>query len=435
MALIRKAVLAGGGSVVCLAIGIVTNIVLSRTLLPEGMGRYQVPIEAGTIIAAIMCFGIGQAGIYIINGQNVPVEKVLSNCCWLISIGLCILFTVVPIVLRSFAGYFGAIPLWGILILTTGIVSTYGTAIMRPILVAQLKIRQNVSVNLGMSVFFLLSVIIFTLLDTITVNTALSLFAAGQIAGFILVIFYLRRNLSFLKFDFDIFLRTLSYGIRLFMANIVQVVNASIALMLLRYLMPEDFSTIGHYGRGARIATLIMLLPAALGPLLYAKWSSLDDRHYKGQIEMAMRVYLFCATVVILGIITTAKYLILYMYGPEYLPAVPVVRILAMGVLFRCTFSVTNAALTSSGRASVTAWLWSASVLIITVFCFWLVPRIGMRGAAIADAVSAIIVFVSGLFILKIYYKVDLCNCLVLTKEDALYVLSSIKRDKTLQES
>ena len=193
----------------------------------------------------------------------------------------------------------------------------------------------------------------------------------------------------------------------------------------------SQIANVGYYGRAAAICALVMLLPTAVGPLLYAKWSGLSNEERKSQAELAMRLYLAMALAVVFGLVISARWLVLVLYTREFLPAVPPLRILAVGIALRCMFSVCNNVLASDGKAYVTACIMGLSVVAIAVLTVILVPYYGMNGAALADMIAGILVFGVGVFLLKCFYGLELKKMLLFRKDDFKYVLNAIRDKRT----
>jgi O-antigen/teichoic acid export membrane protein len=202
--------------------------------------------------------------------------------------------------------------------------------------------------------------------------------------------------------------------------------NASIGLILLRYLIPGDFSNIGYYGRATALCGLIMLIPLSVGPLLYAKWAGLSPEEKKSQVGLAMRLYLAMGLAAVFGLVISARWLVLLLYGKEFLPVVLPLRILAVGIALKCTFSVCSNLLASDGRAQVSAYVMSISVITTAVSTWILVPFYGIIGAALAFTIAGALVFGIGVFLLKHSYGLETKEMLLFQRSDFEYLLSAL---------
>ena len=79
MSLLRKGILTTSGSIFCAVLGVVTQMILARKLMPEGMGQYQVLLDSGTLVVTFAAFGIGPANIYFLNRIKVNTVCITMN--------------------------------------------------------------------------------------------------------------------------------------------------------------------------------------------------------------------------------------------------------------------------------------------------------------------------------------------------------------------
>lgn len=435
MSLLRKGIFIGSGAVFRLGLGVLASMMLSRALLPEGMGRYQLPMAVSTFLVTLLGMGIGQANIFSLNKHKIAIKQIVTNSIWIGIVGGIALIVILPIGLTKFEGYFGVFPFWTKMSFSFGVCCLYCVNLFRPILIAEFKVRQAVAIDVIYNALILVSVAVCFIYDILTVNVALFLVALGYTGSLLMAIWFLRSELNFAyPFNFKVFRDEIAYGSKLLLANIVNVVNVSIGLILLRYLMPDDFADIGYYGRATSICALIMLMPVTMGPLLYAKWSGLSGEKRRRQAALAMRLYLAVGIIVALGVAVFARWLVLLLYGREFLPAVSPLRILVIGIAFRGIFGVCTNLLSSDGRAHVVAYILSLSVATTVALTCVLVPYYGINGAALAFMVASGLVFVLGVLMLKYSYGIQMRMMFLFKKDDFVYIWNAISKRKKQKE-
>jgi len=436
MSFLRKGLLATSSSILCVGLGVITTMMLARTLLPEGMGRYQLPINTVTLVVTLLSFGLGQSSIFFLNNRKVEVKQIMTNSVWVAIFTSVLLILTMPIVLSVFADYFGFMPMWVKLTLCLGMCGSYSAALFRPILIAHLRMREAVYMQVANSVFFLATVALCFLGRWLTVYLAICFFSVGSIIRALLGLWFLREHLTgAYSFDFGLFKDSFRYGLKLYSASILNIVNTLIGVMLLRYFMREDFTAVGYYGRATSLCRLAALLPMSLSPLLYAKWSGLSAEERRGQVEMVIRMFVIVGAIIIFGLAVFSHRLILFLYGESFLPAVPVLRILVIGLALRTVLSVCNQLLASDGRAQITAYLLGISVIVGVILTWALVPYYGINGAAIANVLASFTVFTIGLVIVKRLYNIRIGHMLFLKKSDFKYLLYAIKKRSVSQTS
>lgn len=431
MSLIRKGILAGGGSLFSAALGVLTSMMLSRALLPEGMGQYQLPLTIGTLAVTILGLGIGQSNIYFLNKHKIEPKRIVMNSIFFGVAGAILLMILLPLLFTRFESYFGVLPMWIKAFFSFGISCLFCFNLLRPILMAALQVRQSVQSQITDKTVFFVIVFVGFALKFSSVNLTLAALTVSHTAALAMAVYFLRDRIDFtVSFAWSVFTQVLKYGMYLLASNLFYVLNASIGLMLLRYLMPGSFATIGFYGRAVALCGLITLIPYAVGPLLYSKWSGLSGDTRRIQVELAMRLHIVLGLLVVLVLVVLGDWCVFFLYGREFLPAVPALRILAVGVALRCAFNVCNNLLASDGRAHITAYIMGLSVVAIVVLTWILVPFYGMNGAALADMIAGILVFGAGLFLLKCSYGLGLKRMLLFRKDDFKYALSAVRNKR-----
>ncbi|MBN2138259.1 MAG: polysaccharide biosynthesis C-terminal domain-containing protein [Sedimentisphaerales bacterium] len=427
MSLIRKGIFTGGSAIACAGLQVLASMMLARDLLPAGMGKFQLPQATCVLIVTFLCLGIGQANIYVINKLKTDPKQVVKNSLCVSFLGFVLLAVSLPLVLSVFEGYFGAFPLWTKVVFSIGIACSYGMALLRPILLAALQVRQVVAVDVVNKGAALLLVAIGYFAGWLTVNTALLIVAISFAVGLLVTLWFLRDRIDLrYRFSFSVLRAEFLYGLRLLLANVVNVVDVSIGLILLRYLIPDDFDGLGHYGRAISVCNLSLLIPLAVGPLLYAKWSSVSEEQRKSQVAMATRIYLLMALAIMVGLVFFARWAILILCGRAFLPAVPILQIMAVGIFLRCSFSMCNSLLASDGKAEVTAYVRGVSVIVIAAVTFLMVPRYGVAGAAWANTAGGLVVGLAYLAIFKMKYGFSIWSLVIVEKRDFVYMIDAV---------
>src|SRR5512146_232280 len=331
MALFRNILLNLFGTGLFSVLHLVIGIFLARLLTPAGLGQYSLVISFITIVATVFSLGIGSASIYAINNRKEPPERVSTNALKLSMLAACVTAVVVaPILLRR--GYFGDLALAVILIVCLYCAALVILEATYPILIASFRIREYTMVRLVPGLALLALVMITMSEGTLTVPLAFSYTAAGQWLGLGLLLWCLRDVLDRrIPLAAEQVKPLVGYGLKLNASYMMHLLNWEAGLFLVRYFTP-DFSEVGFYRIGIRLGGILLLAGNAIGPLLYSKWSSAEGGERQRQAESVSRVFWFFLFVSLGMLELFAGWIIPALYGPEYLPAVPLMRILLIGI-------------------------------------------------------------------------------------------------------
>lgn len=435
MSLLRKGILTTSGSIFCAVLGVVTQMILARKLMPEGMGQYQVLLNSGTLVAAFVGLGVGQANIYFLNRIKINTVCITMNSLywWFISgLGLII---VLFIIVKTFVSYFGYLPSFAVLVFAAGVSAILLASLLRPILVAGLRMKEVVAVSIALPAVYLVLVIFLVVFKRLQVATAIIAIAAGHIISVLILLWCLRKNIDLkYSFDFGLFGRTLAYGIKLFISNITLIASMSVGLLLLRYIMIEDFSQVGYFGRAMAICGLTRLITSSVTPMLYAKWSSASSVERTAQVERALRMQVALGIMIMVVILLFGRIIVTVLYGKAFLPAVAPMYILVFGLIFFSMTSIYSNLFAGDGKPLLNALIFGISIPFVVIIMFVLTPRFGIVGAAWAQTISSLIGLSLAVVITSRMYGVKLKSSLILNRSDIDYIRNSLfKRRESIE--
>ena len=223
MSLLRKGILAGGGSVVCAGLGVLTSMMLARVLLPEGMGRYQLPLTTATLVVIILGLGIGQSNIYFLNKHRIETKQIVMNSIYFGLVGTVGLLILLPLLFSVFESYFGVLPIWVKIFYSLGVSASLCFNLLRPILMAALQVRRSVQSQITNRATFLLIVFFCFVLNISSVDFTLAALAVGHITALVVVVYFLKDRIDFsVSFSWSIFKRVLKNGLNLLGVEVLE---------------------------------------------------------------------------------------------------------------------------------------------------------------------------------------------------------------------
>lgn len=408
---------------------LVIGIFLARFLTPSGLGQYSLVVSFVTIAATVFSLGIGSASIYAINNRREPPDRISTYALKLSALAaVATVMLVAPILLRR--GYFGDLTLLAILS-----VCLFGAAMVMleatyPILIAFFRIREYTVFRLlpGMLLLALMAVTIR--FGTLTLPLALSYAAAGKWLGLGFLLWCLRDFLNrSIPLSAEQVKPLVGYGLKLTTVVMMNLLNWEAGLFLVRYFSP-DFSQVGYYRIGIRLGGVLLLAGNAIGPLLYSKWSSAEGGERLRQAESVSRIF-WLFLVASLGILEIfAGWIIPVLYGQEYLPAVPMMRIILIGIGARFLMVPMFEIFTSGGRPMLGSLVHGASLVSMVILMVLLAPGGAGTGASIAFALGNGMGLVACYLLVSFEFRIRLKRCFLVERED-LVRLSGLVRDLT----
>ncbi len=427
MSFLRKGLLVSSAQIAVSGLNVVTGILYARKLGPDGMGRLELLRSTATIGITLAALGLGNASIFFINNRQVPVTTIASQTLkaglvlsTVLAAALAFLLLVSPI-------YFGTITATMAVLFGVGVGCQLCTLLLRPILVAQMQARRIAALDLVLPSGVLAGGSILALLGRLEWEAAVIVLCISMVSSCAVVLRFLWDELDLsVPFNWALLKGLLAYGVKLAAANILLVFSLNITVMLLRYLSLGDFTAVGLYTRAIGICALVTLVPAAVGPLLYAKWSGAAGADRRRQVELALRMNSTYGLAAAFFLIAFGSFLIQIMYGRQFLGAYDALQLLAPAVFLMALFNPLANLLSGDGRAAVVAWVLGGTVIIVGAVTALLVPSLGIRGAAVGAACGNTFAVAATLLVCRHLYGIDLARCLLVRREDVTYIRRSL---------
>lgn len=434
MSFLRKAILINTTEFFWLVIATLQSIVLTRVLGPAGIGQYAVINSAMIVTLHIVAFGLPLSFLY--HSKRNPdnsSEYLVNTVCAITFLGA--IGGVVLAALAYFRGnYFGVVP-WFILIALVFYVPIHLQGLVaRSVLLIKIQARWISLMRILSILGSFIAIIVFSLLGILNVYLAV---LCVIFAALIMAITGWSRARSVLDFSKRPSLKLcwkLGFmGIRVSWADMMVVVNSQISILIIKYLI-DNFESVGYFSRGQRVALLVVSAGQAVTPLLFSRWASLPEDRIARHVEKVMRFASTLVVIMIVVILLTGKWIVLLLYGKEFLPAVYPMIILLPGAALYLLSRALVVLLSSRGRPEIAALLLFIATLVNGVLSWYFIPFMGIIGAAYASTTSNVLLLLLLVTTVKKKYKVKAARCLFMTKNDLDSVTAQL-RTRTSQDN
>ena len=434
MSFLRKAILINTTEFFCLIIAALQSIVLTRVLGPAGIGQYATINSAMMVTIQIASLGFPVSLLYHSQRNPDNSSEYLINTIW----AMIFLGTIGGVVLAAlvyFRGnYFGVVP-WFLSIALVFYVPIHIQAfVARSVLLRKIQARWISLMRILSIVGSFIAIIVFSLLGILNVYIAVLCII---FAAFIMTVagwsgawpsLDLSKRLS-LKLCW----RLSSMGIRMGWADIMIVLNSQISILIIKHLI-DNFESVGYFSRGQRVALLVVSAGQAVTPLLFSKWASFPKDRIGRHVEKIMRFVSTAVVIMIVAVLMTGKWIILLLYGNEFLPAVQPMMILLPGAALYLLSRTLIVLLVSRGQPEKAALLLSIATLANGVLSWYLIPFMGIIGAAWASTASNVVLLLLLATTVKKKYKVKTARCFFMNKNDLDSVIAQL-RTRTSQDN
>jgi len=178
------------------------------------------------------------------------------------------------------------------------------------------------------------------------------------------------------------------YGVRYYAGKLSNEVNFQVGTIIVAMFAVRE--EVGLFAVAATLTTRVMVIPDTLVTVLLPRAAGDGGRQPQLIAQSARVVGLVCG-VVLAVIVVFATPIVSLLFSPAFLPAVPLVRILAAGVLLRCAAKVFVPYLLGVDRPGVASLAVALGTAVNLGLLWVLMPAIGLAGAAVAMAGSYVV--------------------------------------------
>lgn len=393
--------MAAASRITVTAAGATTTIVLARVLGPEGWASYFVAVSLLTILMTATTLGVEHGIAYYVSSARWAASSAFRAALKVAMLagvmGIVVAVAVRLAVPSAFAGLTVALTLVASLALPLALVWFYVSYIALAI------DRYGVAMSLpAVQALFVL---------VLAVPAALLFGLAGAIAAVTLASIAVgvgaaewgRRRLKGEAHEPPGQLRrAISFGVKGYAANTLQVVNYRLDIFVLAAV--ASTSAVGSYSLAVALTSLLWVLPRALADVLFprvARLSALDDARGRAVVEAKSLRHVCLITIVSAVLFVPAlRLLVVPIFGEDFRPAITLALILLPGAAAIAITSVVMATVVGRGKPMYS--LYGALVITPLTFLLYvtLIPWLEADGAALASTVS----YVGAFFLSSWFY-------------------------------
>ncbi|MBI9036144.1 MAG: polysaccharide biosynthesis C-terminal domain-containing protein [Bacteroidales bacterium] len=400
--------------------GLCSGILIARFLGPEGRGIFAALATVPILVLSISALGLRRATLFHIASPESDNNKVIS--------ALVILWMFSSVLGMSVAGfmfsemdelvYTKAITLPVILIIPIELIISY----VGGLYLGVENFRMVNRIRMGKPFLFVVLLCISLLvMDFGIVGVAWSYFGASFTVA-ISVALIARKKFKFdFIYDFAYLKSLLKLGLQFAMAFFVIQLNLRLDILLLGKWSTTD--QVGFYSVGVTVAEQLWQLPMAVGIVVTSKTASVESRQEMDRkIGPLLRLSLLAGLLSAFALYLVIPYLLPLVYGAEFIPSISAVRLMLPGVIMFLVFRILNSRLDGFGKPMIGVSLTIPGLILNVILNYFLIPKYGAYGAAVATDISYALMMVLMLFTYSRVAQISLPNLLFYRKTDFQWI-------------
>lgn len=372
-------------------------LIISRQLGPEGVGSFALALLFPTLMAGLLNLGIGSSNVYFIASGQVSEKEA-----WTVSRNIAIFMGFLgcgigAIIIQFFnARIFPEINpqyLWIALgVLPISLMSGMITSLFQGLQnFRAFNIMVLTQPLLGFS-----AVVFLWVFDIFSLKTVLACVVASHLLGLIIGLILLGRRIPLAANtgNTPYFRRAISYGYKAHLGNILTLLIYRTDIFLVNLFVGP--AAAGLYTVAVRLVEQLWIIPQAFVTVVLPRLASLSkDEDTRNEITPLVSRLVFWTTVlfaIMLAILAVP--LTAWLFGHEFVAAVPALNILLPGVVVFASARVLAGDIGARGLIHYNLFIALAALLLNIAGNLILIPKFGITGAAISTSLSYLVVFI-----------------------------------------
>jgi enterobacterial common antigen flippase len=383
------------------AIGLISSIIVARALGPEGRGAF---IAAGTLASVgvqIANLGLHSANTYWLARDIKVLPTIVANSA---AVSLMAGGTVVLIFgLGSAAGLLAdlELPLLGLALLSIPIGVAY--SLLLPVLVVLHAVSRFNQIEIGLRAGTVLLSLVLIWLHHVSPASMLLASILVQLLALVAVWLVIGQPLAALaQWSSELLQQQIPFAVRSYLGCFFAFLVLRSDILIVQHLRGN--AETGYYSIAVSMADALYMLPAAVGLLLFPRLSAISDSDLRRE-ETWRLLWATGAAMCALGLVAAllARPFIANLFGPDFLPALPMFFVLAAGMVAYGMNGVVSNHLAAEGAPWISVWIWAAGLAVNVGLNLATVPSSGGLGAALSSLAAYALVLIAQIYI--VFYR------------------------------
>lgn len=260
----------------------------------------------------------------------------------------------------------------------------------------QWKLKANIYVTINtLSLIIVAALLIFGLYKNYGLIYFISIYSLERLIILIGLLFCLNKEIKLKSFSFNLKFFKLLFiqAWPLLMGAILTALYARFDQVLIKYFLTAE--DLGIYGTGIILSQLWLIIPSIIIPVVFPKIAEFknlsNEAKYKKTIYIFYGVLNYLAVFIILFIFIFGDFIVEYLYGPEYLDSIYILKILILNLIIQFQSHLTSSLLIIEDEENYLFIIKLVSVVSNVLLNILLLSKFGIQFAAYSLLISSIL--------------------------------------------
>ena len=387
MSFISSVIFTYSSKIVSIMFLFATNIIIAKSLGPEGLGIIEVVMVVVGIAIQFGHLGLPNSIIYHTSKYPDELDKIITI---LMFVGLC-------------SGFFLAIITGTILFVVPSIVKGidlcffYLALCSIPFAISYQHL-QNVFIGIKklyqynlLDIANKLIICIFTFIVLVVFHFGIVSVIIIQVVGtmviFSVAVYFVSRIRPLSRFlSIQLLREMLKFGFILYLGTVIAYCVLRSDILLANYYL--NAYSVGIYSVAVKISDLILVLPAVIGMLLVPHLISNNATNSEEISSKVIRIFIFIMAIICCVIGLFSQQFIVFIYGPTFIDSSMLLLVLLPGIFFLSIQQIGCYYLIAMKDFRFIPLYWLMALLINVGINIILLPSIGIIGASISSSLA-----------------------------------------------
>lgn len=253
--------------------------------------------------------------------------------------------------------------------------------------------KRNILISVSIFIYFSILLVDYVFLKA-SLNVIIFSFISYAIVRIVFYIKYFKSFFTIKKTTSIRFTEVIKISSLSMFVALVGMLNYNADVIILQKYV--SFSEIGIYSAAVGLASMFWVVPDAFKEVIIGRLGSEKGLE---NIVSAIKINIIFSFFVFILFFLVGKEVIIFFYGYEYEPSFSIIVMLLSGVIPIVLFKFISAYYLYMGKQAMTLFASIIALLINISLNFYLVPKFGIDGSAIATIISYVFVGLSLTFI------------------------------------
>ena len=413
---------------------VAAGIIVAHWLGAEGVGQLAVINVTLATVVQICSFGLPSANTYFISQDQTQLRSAALNSLIFATLVGSLLALGLDYVAGWRPDWFGFVSARLIRIAALAIPAQLITLIGLNILLALGRIREFNLLDLAGQSFALINAVVTLIVlrgelpALVIMNTAAAVLVSVMVAA---LIWNAVRKLvrSQWRPDGSLLARMIRYGIKFHIAILAAAIIFRADLLVVNHFRGP--AEAGVYSVATQFGMMLMLLPGVIATILFPRVAAEQDQ--RGETTSLVTRYTAFVTFFVCLAAVPFSFLLPLIYGAEFAESTRLLLILLPGVYLVGVESVLVQHFNALGLPRIIPIYWVVTLFLNLTLVFWLVPRLGAQGAAVASTVSYALIFGLVMRQFLVATKQSFANVFILRRRELRQLFSLSTFTKTVR--